>query len=244
MAAPIVRFRAAEGVLRVQLKWLAYAGALIPLAILAGTLEGVALGREPGLITELPLALAEIAIPIAVGIAVLRYRLYEIDRLINATLVYGALTALLALAFVAVVAGLGVALGGGRRGADGGGDARGRARVPAAARQGPARRRPPLQPLALRGTAARRRLPRGAARRPRRAGGDRRRAGGGDRRPEPRAVLLAPARRRPRRRRRRPGRGAAGVPVRAARPSGAASSSSAPSSTTPRSARARRCSTR
>jgi signal transduction histidine kinase len=97
----------------VQLKWLAYAGALIPLAILAGTLEGVALGREPGLITELPLALAEIAIPIAVGIAVLRYRLYEIDRLINATLVYGALTALLALAFVAVSLGLGVALGGG-----------------------------------------------------------------------------------------------------------------------------------
>jgi signal transduction histidine kinase len=59
------------------------------------------------------LVLALIAIPVAIGIAVLRYRLYEIDRLINATLVYGALTALLAAGFAAIVLGLGVALGGG-----------------------------------------------------------------------------------------------------------------------------------
>jgi signal transduction histidine kinase len=112
-AALVARFRAAEGVVRLQLKWIAYAGALIPVAILAGTVEGVVLDRDPGLLTELPFALLHIAIPIAVGISVLRYRLYDIDRLISATLVYGALTALLAAGFAAVSLGLGLALGGG-----------------------------------------------------------------------------------------------------------------------------------
>jgi signal transduction histidine kinase len=113
MVALVSRFRDARGVLRLQLKWIAYAGALIPIAILAGTVEGVVLDRDPGLMTELPFALMQVAIPVSVGIAVLRYRLYEIDRLINATLVYGALTAILAIAFVSVSLGLGVALGGG-----------------------------------------------------------------------------------------------------------------------------------
>jgi signal transduction histidine kinase len=113
MVAVVSRFRGAAGVLRQQLKWIAYAGALIPISIIAGTVEGVAFDRDPGLITELPFALMQIAIPISIGIAVLRYRLYEIDRLINATLVYGALTAMLAIAFVSVSLGVGVAVGGG-----------------------------------------------------------------------------------------------------------------------------------
>ncbi|MGH2985864.1 MAG: hypothetical protein ACRDLO_04145, partial [Solirubrobacterales bacterium] len=111
--ALVSRFRGADGVLRLQLKWIAYAGTLVPIAIIAGTVDGVVLGNDPGLLTELPFALAMAAIPTAIGIAVLRYRLYEIDRLINATLVYGALTALLAIAFAGVSLGLGVALGGG-----------------------------------------------------------------------------------------------------------------------------------
>jgi signal transduction histidine kinase len=113
MVALVIRYRRATGVVRLQLKWIAYAGVLIPIAILAGTVEGVVLDRDPGLMTDVPFALAQIAIPVAIGIAVLRYRLYEIDRLINATLVYGALTVVLGLAFVAVTLGLGVALGGG-----------------------------------------------------------------------------------------------------------------------------------
>ncbi|MGH2952831.1 MAG: histidine kinase [Solirubrobacterales bacterium] len=107
------RFRRADGVVRSQLKWVAYAGALIPITILSSTVEGVALDRDPGLMTDIPFALALIAIPVAIGVAVLRYRLYEIDRLINATLVYGALTAFLGAGFAAIVLGLGVALGGG-----------------------------------------------------------------------------------------------------------------------------------
>ena len=111
MLALVVRFRGAQGVLRSQLKWIAYAGVFIPVAILVGTLEGFA--GVPSWATFLGLVAVQVAIPGAIGIAVLRYRLYEIDRLISATLVYALLTAVLGAAFVAVALGLGVALGGG-----------------------------------------------------------------------------------------------------------------------------------
>jgi signal transduction histidine kinase len=110
MLALVVRFRGAHGVLRSQLKWIAYAGVLIPVSILVGTLEGAG---APSWATWVALVAVEVAIPVAIGIAVLRYRLYEIDRLISATLVYAVLTAVLGAAFVAVALGLGVALGGG-----------------------------------------------------------------------------------------------------------------------------------
>src|SRR5829696_4586471 len=91
-----VRLGSAQGVERQQLKWFAYAaavmlGLLFLFAPWAWILP-VWLG--------FPLGVAGFsAIPVAVGIAVLRYRLYEIDRIINRTLVYGALTALLAAGY-------------------------------------------------------------------------------------------------------------------------------------------------
>jgi len=106
--AVVSRFRGSEGELRAQMKWVAYAATLIPLTILVGTLDG---GTGPA--TLLSMMALEIAIPLSIGIAVMRYRLYEIDRLINATLVYGTLTVLLAAAFVAVTLGGGVLIGGG-----------------------------------------------------------------------------------------------------------------------------------
>ena len=109
MLALVSRFRGSEGELRLQMKWIAYAGALIPLAIVVGILDPT----SDLIPTWIALMAVEIAIPAAIGIAVLNYRLYEIDRLINATLVYVVLTALLAAAFGAVALGLGVALGGG-----------------------------------------------------------------------------------------------------------------------------------
>jgi signal transduction histidine kinase len=107
------RLRGADRVLRSQIKWVAYAAVLIPVAIIAGTVEGVVFDRDPGLVTWIPFVAAIVALPVAIGIAVLHYRLYEIDRLISATLVYGVLTTLLAATFAAVVLTGGVAIGGG-----------------------------------------------------------------------------------------------------------------------------------
>jgi hypothetical protein len=96
----IVRFRCSQGVERQQLKWFTYAGALVLLAPLSNSLLG-----------NISYVLV-IALPIAVGIAILRYRLYDIDRLINRTLVYGLLTALLAGVYAATVLILGQLFGG------------------------------------------------------------------------------------------------------------------------------------
>jgi signal transduction histidine kinase len=85
----IVRFRRARGEQRQQLKWFAYAAALTGVAFpTAFALWDVS---EDG--AGLVMALAITALPIGAGIAILRYRLYDIDLLINRTLVYGVLTA-------------------------------------------------------------------------------------------------------------------------------------------------------
>jgi MFS family permease len=99
----VVRFRRSRGVERQQLKWFTYAGALVLLIPLIGFVVP-SLGNAAFVVV--------IALPIAVGIAILRYRLYDIDRLINRTLVYGLLTALLAGIYAGVVLGLGQLFGG------------------------------------------------------------------------------------------------------------------------------------
>jgi signal transduction histidine kinase len=106
------RFRAADGLVRAQLKWITYAAASIPLAIMVGTVEAV-ISDGTGIAAYFALLVPMIAVPVAIGVAVLRYRLYEIDRLINVTLVYAVLTALLAAAFAAIALLGGVALGSG-----------------------------------------------------------------------------------------------------------------------------------
>jgi signal transduction histidine kinase len=105
------RLRTAEGAARQQIRWLAYAAALIPAIVVVCLAEG-AITDDPGAATFVALLTVELAIPVAVGIAVSRYRLYEIDRLINRTLVYGALSALLAASFILVTLVVGVAAGG------------------------------------------------------------------------------------------------------------------------------------
>jgi hypothetical protein len=93
IAALVVRFRRSHGIERQQLKWFTYAAALTPLPFLA---HDFAPGIS-GLLQTLILPL----VPISIGIAILRYRLYEIDRIINRTLVYGLLTAALGLCYAA-----------------------------------------------------------------------------------------------------------------------------------------------
>jgi hypothetical protein len=91
-----MRLRHAVGVERQQLKWLAYAAAGWALGIV---LNVITLAIDTPLWFEWAarayFTVAGEAVPIAIGIAILRYRLYEIDTLINRTLVYGSLTAIL-----------------------------------------------------------------------------------------------------------------------------------------------------
>jgi hypothetical protein len=94
MAAMVVRFRRARGVEREQLKWLAYAGGVV---VVASAVEDTWLGGWPAAATTVLLW----AIPAAIGIAILRYHLYDIDRIINRTLVYGLLTVILGLCYAA-----------------------------------------------------------------------------------------------------------------------------------------------
>ncbi len=112
VAAVVVRFRRSTGVERLQLKWLVYAVAVLPLAIVACVAE-IAITGDDGAVTFVALLAAVTLLPVAVGIAVLRYRLYEIDRLVNRTLVYVALTAGLVAVFAVVSIGIGVAVGSG-----------------------------------------------------------------------------------------------------------------------------------
>jgi hypothetical protein len=97
----VVRFRRSRGVERQQLKWFVYAAAVT----LGGVLVTEAAPIPEGSVPDDLLALAGLAvvpsIPVAAGVAILRYRLYEIDRIINRTLVYGALTALLTAVYTA-----------------------------------------------------------------------------------------------------------------------------------------------
>ena len=81
----VLRYRRSGPEVRRQLKWFAYAAALMPIA-------GV-LGRFDGVVFDVLLYLFVAAMPVSIAIAVLRHRLYDIDLLINRTLVYGVLTA-------------------------------------------------------------------------------------------------------------------------------------------------------
>ena len=106
------RFRRSTGIERLQIKWLLLAALVIPATLIACIIEGLLTG-DVGVVTLVGIAAIQFAIPAAIGMAVLRYRLFEIDRLISVALTYLVLTALLAVGFAAVSLALGVALGGG-----------------------------------------------------------------------------------------------------------------------------------
>ena len=101
--AVIVRFRGSRGEERQQLKWFAYAVAVMTL-VFAGWFSLVLAGLAPE--GQLVYALPLFGLPVAVGIAILRHRLYDVDVVINRTLVYGALTVTLAATYVICVVAL------------------------------------------------------------------------------------------------------------------------------------------
>jgi hypothetical protein len=101
-ASVVVGRRGARGVERQQIKWLLYAGPIwfVGSALKIAVFFFMLVEGSWGLwVSYLLVAVGGLGGPIAIGIAILRYRLYEIDILINRTLVYGSLTALLALVY-------------------------------------------------------------------------------------------------------------------------------------------------
>jgi hypothetical protein len=101
----VARFRRAHGDQRQQLKWLAFAAVLLIIGFLF-TGFGNFVFKE-GSLLDLGGIVAVPLIPIAIAIAVLKYRLYDVDLVINRTVVYGLVTALLVAVYVIVAVGLG-----------------------------------------------------------------------------------------------------------------------------------------
>jgi hypothetical protein len=104
----VVRFRRAQGVERQQLRWVAWAATLALLGAVVA-LGGLAVGATAVVTWAISTSLA--VLPLAIGAAILRYRLYDLDRIISRTLGYGLLTVLLGGGYAAVVLGLGQLLG-------------------------------------------------------------------------------------------------------------------------------------
>ena len=99
----VVRFRRAGHVRRQQIKWLATVGAVVAVTFPVTVVLYDVVGAQ---IADATFMLTVLGLPAATGIAILRHRLYDIDLLINRALVYGFLTAALALVYVGSVVGL------------------------------------------------------------------------------------------------------------------------------------------
>jgi hypothetical protein len=104
----VVRFRHARGIERQQLGWVALAAALM---VLAGPVVLVAVALGIPILADWAPAVWVMVLPVAAGAAILRYRLYDLDRIISRTLAYGLLTLLLGGGYALVVLGLGQLLG-------------------------------------------------------------------------------------------------------------------------------------
>ena len=100
----ILRFRSSRGVERQQMRWVAAGAAGAVAGLLLALPSG--LGIAPNFVSHI-ISPALLCPPVAIGVAVLRYRLYDLDRVISRTLTYGLLTVLLGLGYAGVVLGLG-----------------------------------------------------------------------------------------------------------------------------------------
>jgi hypothetical protein len=100
LASLVVRYRRAHGIERLQLRWVASAGCVLVVGAVAGSLASGWLGSGAGWVAIL---VGLLAVAAGLAVALLRYRLYDIDVVVNRTLVYGALTATLAAAYLGSV---------------------------------------------------------------------------------------------------------------------------------------------
>jgi hypothetical protein len=105
----VTRFHRAHGEARQQMKWLALAGTVVAVTVPVSVLGSDVLWGDTAV--NIACMVAVMGLPIAAGIAILRHRLYDIDVVINRTLVYGALTATLAVAYLVLVLLISLAVG-------------------------------------------------------------------------------------------------------------------------------------
>jgi len=95
-ASMVIRFRRSEGVARLQMKWLVYAAALTIAALLLKDYLPLNTSIDSGTII---LQVFPIVLAVVVGLAILRYRLFDIDLIIRRTLIYAVMTAVLGLIY-------------------------------------------------------------------------------------------------------------------------------------------------
>jgi hypothetical protein len=96
LACVVLRFRAARGTERQQLRWVA-TGAVVAVLLL------LPLPGAERLLPDFLTGLAVLAVPVSVTVAVLRYRLWDLDRLISRTVTYAVVTALLVLPYLLIL---------------------------------------------------------------------------------------------------------------------------------------------
>jgi hypothetical protein len=104
--ALVVRFRRSRGEERQQLKWVVFTGTAVVISFFGVAVVDTIVGYRPAFLDSMVLAL----LPIGIGTAILRYRLYDIDVIINRTIVYGSLTAFLVTSYLGLVVALQFAL--------------------------------------------------------------------------------------------------------------------------------------
>jgi hypothetical protein len=100
LASLVVRFRRSRGVERLQLKWAAYAGTVLVVGFFFAFVGRSTIVSDIGFVTGV---VGFVLLPVAVAAAILRYRLFEIDRVISKTLVYAVLSLVLGAAYVGLV---------------------------------------------------------------------------------------------------------------------------------------------
>ncbi len=112
IASIVVRFRKAVGIGRSQLKWLAVAGVIVIVGNILGSIPWL-IQRDNSLSQEFSIVATDftiVTIVIATGFAILRYQLWDIHIVVNRTLVFGSLTALIVAIYVVIVGSLGTLL--------------------------------------------------------------------------------------------------------------------------------------
>ena len=113
-AAPLLRLRRSRGDERQQLKWIAYAVIVSGTAVILSSLGNLFVAHFPNWPGSAALGLGfGIALPLATGIAIFKYRLYDIDVVISRTLVYGSLAVFITAVYVGIAVGIGALVGGG-----------------------------------------------------------------------------------------------------------------------------------